>query len=221
MIETVRAFNSGFLSLDNLLTDASTGVLKMSGVISALGSKDGKATLETRAQLFDLMRNVTRSLFLDADENESYEKIATSFTGLADVIDRLGQRVSAATEIPLTKLVGTTSNGIGATGEGDRLNWIDAVTAYRSHKLEPGLRTLVGYIAPGQEASITWPPLWTPTAKEAAELRQLRMTTATGYVQNEVLRPEALTNSAAADLGLPAQEPPEPAPPLDEDPLVG
>lgn len=211
VIATVRAFNSGFLSLDNMLTDASTGVLKMAGVISNLGSDAGKETLQTRAALFDMMRNVTRSLFLDAEENESYEKIATNFTGVPEVIDRLGQRVSAATEIPLTKLIGVTSNGIGATGEGDRLNWIDTVTAYRSHELEPQLRRLVGYIAPGH--TISWPPLWTPTATEAAALKKARADTAGVYVQNDILRPEALTDSAAADLGLPAQLPPEPVEP--------
>jgi phage-related protein (TIGR01555 family) len=210
VIATVRAFNSGFLSLDNMLTDASTGVLKMAGVISSLGSSEGKAILETRAALFDLMRNVTRSLFLDAEENESYEKIATNFTGVPEAIDRLGQRLAAATGIPLTKLVGVSSNGLGATGEGDRLNWIDDVTAYRSHEIEPLLATLVGYIAPGH--TICWPPLWQPTAKEAAELRKLRADTAGVYVQNEILRPAALTASAAADLGLPEQIPPEPEP---------
>ncbi len=221
VISTVRAFNSGFLSLDNMITDASTGVLKMAGVISSLGSAEGKAMLETRAALFDLMRNVTRSLFLDAEENETYEKIATSFTGLAEVIDRLGQRLSAATEIPLTKLMGVSPAGLSATGEGDRLNWIETVTAYRSHEIEPLLRILVGYIAPGH--TISWPPLWTPTAKEAAELKAIRATTAGVYVQNEILRPDALTDSAAADLGLPPQVPPEPAPaePLDEPPPLG
>jgi len=207
VIRTVRAFNSGFLSLDSMLTDASQGVLKMSGVISSLGSDEGRATMQTRAQLFELMRGVTRSLFLDAEENESYEKIATAFAGVPESIDRLGQRLSAATDIPVTRLIGVSAAGMNATGDGEARNWADSVLSWRRHEMEPQVEQLVSWIAPGHQ--ISWPPLWSPSALEAAQIDKLLIDSWAVTVQNDILSPEALTISAANLFNIEAPEIPQ------------
>ena len=99
-----------------------------------------------------------------------------TFTGLQEVYDSMCLDLSGASRIPVTKLFGRSPAGMNATGESDLRNYYDYVDTLREAKLRPILEKLLpvlsmsawGAVPDGLD--ITFPPLWTPTAAEVAEI---------------------------------------------------
>ena len=103
-----------------------------------------------------------------------------TFTGLQEVYDSMCLDLSGASRIPVTKLFGRSPAGMNATGESDLRNYYDYVDTLREAKLRPILEKLLpvlamtawGAVPDGLD--ITFQPLWTPTAKEVAEIAKTK-----------------------------------------------
>ena len=106
-----------------------------------------------------------------------------SFGGLQEVYDSMCLDLAGASRIPVTKLFGRAPAGMNATGESDLQNYYDYVDSLRESKLRPVLEKLLpvlcmsawGMVPEGLE--ITFPPLWTPTAKEVSEIARTKAET--------------------------------------------
>ena len=103
-----------------------------------------------------------------------------TFTGLQEVYDSMCLDLSGASRIPVTKLFGRSPAGMNATGESDLRNYYDYVDTLREAKLRPILERLLPVLAMSAWGAvpdgldITFPPLWTPTAKEVAEIAKTK-----------------------------------------------
>ncbi len=204
----IRQFSNVYKSAELLMADASQGVFKLRGLLQMIAGGNLK-DLQTRAQLLDMSRSVARSVMLDADGGEDFTKVATSFAGIGDMLDRSANRTAAATGIPVTLLMGQAPAGLNATGASDIRVWYDNVQADREQDLKPRLECLVKTIAASlrygdRQFQITFPPLWQETPKEKADREQVEATTAGVWITNEVLTPEAV---AIAKFGGPEPQP--------------
>ena len=99
-----------------------------------------------------------------------------SFAGLRDVYESMCQNLCGASHYPMTKLFGRSPGGLNATGESDSRNYYEYVDSQREAKLRPVLEKLLPIMAMSawgavpDDMSIEFPPLWTPTARENAEI---------------------------------------------------
>lgn len=202
--DVIASYESGYLSLSNLLTDASQPVITMKGLIDALSKPDGEKTVTARAQIMNLTRSIARALYLDADAQEKFERVNVQFAGIPDAIDRLGSRLSVATRIPPMKLLGQAPAGLNATGDGEIRNWYDEVAAYRAEEIAPHVDYVTELLAHGRGNAVEWPSLWSPTAKEEAETRAAIATADAAYLDREVVTPEevALTRRGPLDVRI-------------------
>ena len=99
-----------------------------------------------------------------------------TFTGLQEVYESMALNLCGASHYPMTKLFGRSPSGMNATGESDLRNYYDYVDSQREAKLRPALQKLLpilamsawGYVP--DDLDFTFPPLWTPTAMETAEI---------------------------------------------------
>ncbi len=116
-----------------------------------------------------------------------------TFTGLSDVHESMCLNLCGASHYPMTKLFGRSPSGLNATGESDLKNYYDYVDAQREAKLRPVLERLIPVLcmsAWGQvpeDMDITFPPLWTPTAKEVAEIVKAKSETIVAAYQAGLL----------------------------------
>lgn len=114
----------------------------------------------------------------DAVHNTQY-----TFTGLSDVYNSMCLDLSGASRIPVTKLFGRSPAGLNSTGESDLQNYYDYIDTLRESKLKPIIYKLLPIMAMsvwGEIPSgidISFPPLWTPTAKEVAEIAKAKTET--------------------------------------------
>lgn len=99
-----------------------------------------------------------------------------SFAGLQDVYESMCLNLCGASHYPMTKLFGRSPAGMNATGESDLKNYYDYVDSQRETKLRPALQKLLPIMAMSawgfvpDDLDFTFPPLWTPTATETAEI---------------------------------------------------
>lgn len=229
----MRQFDTAFKAGELMLRDASQGVFKMKGLMSMIAG--GRiADIQTRAQMLDMTRSVARSLFLDSDGDESFEKIATQFASVDQMLDRFCNRISAASEIPVTLLMGQAPAGLNATGESDLRVFYDTIKTTQTNDAKPRFERLARLIAKAQGSdpsliSVNFPPLWQETPEEKAD-RRLKVAQADLiYLTNDVVTPEEMaknrfggedySDETKIDLRLrlgqflPAKAPPPAAPP--------
>ena len=67
---------------------------------------------------------------------------AASFGSVPELVMTFAQLLSAASDIPATRFLGQAPGGLNATGEGDRENYHDMVSAYQTLRVKPVQRAI-------------------------------------------------------------------------------
>lgn len=195
--DVLREFSSSWMSAAHLMTDASQAVIKIANFMTLVTSV-GEEKMRQRFRWLDLGRSVARAILLD--ERESFERVATSFQGIPELLDRFMSRVAAAAHMPQTVLFGRSPAGLNATGESDMRTWYDQVATERSKRLTPNIEQLVrvqmaakdgptkGVVLEG--VTVDYPPLWQPTQKEKSEALKLEADALGALVTQKVMLPE-------------------------------
>jgi phage-related protein (TIGR01555 family) len=174
--QALKQSASAWMSTAHLMTDASQGVFKVANLIQMLAA-NGEALLRKRLQMMDIARSSARAVLLDA-EKESFERVATTFTGIPDLLDRFMMRIAAAASMPATVLWGRSPAGMNATGESDVRGWYDRVASERLEELVPAIEQLTRIIMATDDGPtngevidgwhVEFPPLWQETKAEKA-----------------------------------------------------
>lgn len=170
--DVMRQFAQGFQSTAHLLTDASQGVFKMTNLLHQIAADPD--LLRTRMQIVDMSKSTARSVLIDK-ESEEYDRLATSFAGVPDVLDRFMMRLAAAAEMPVTLLLGRSPAGQNATGESDFRAFYDSVASDQTNVLLPVLLRIYRLLAvtlgiDPNSVEIEFNPLWAPSDAERAGL---------------------------------------------------
>jgi hypothetical protein len=202
MQKVLRDYGIAWDAAGALLVDFSQGVFTMDGLNDLIARDKNKVVLQ-RLQIADLARSVMKMLVVDAKDR--FERKATPMSGLPELLDRFGQRLSAAMGMPITKLLGVSAAGLNATGEGDAKNWNAVVAAYRSDRLASPVRRLVEMLLHCKDGptdgevpeswSIEWCPLDTPTPKEQADTRKVVAETDAIYAGIGALTPDVIAKN--------------------------
>jgi phage-related protein (TIGR01555 family) len=201
----LRSFGQSFNSVDAILKAFVQDVIKMEGLMNLVAS--GKEDLiRKRLNLLDLSRSVLNAKLLDT--KEGYEKVASSVTGIPEVLDRLAQALAAARGIPLTRLMGVSPGGLNATGDGETRQWYDQVSSYQENRVKPELERLIRYMFLAKETgygsvpegwAITFNSLWQQSDKETVETRKVQAETDQIYLDAGILTPEEIRESRFKD----------------------
>lgn len=99
-----------------------------------------------------------------------------NFSGLDNVYEAMALNLCGASHYPMTKLFGRSPSGLNSTGESDLQNYYDYTDSLREAKLRPVLEKILPVICMSlwgvipDNLAISFPPLWTPTAKEIAAI---------------------------------------------------
>jgi hypothetical protein len=161
-------------------------VFKVKGYADAVNRGDADFVARRYAAM-RLGMGTLGDIVLDGGGSEEYSVQTRTFAGLGDILDRLGDALIAATDMPEVVLRGNRSAGLNGGSEGDDLKaWYDLCGSERTDNYESQLLALLevllaerdsptdGIVPP--DLGIEWPPMWSPTEAEAAEIRVQRST---------------------------------------------
>ncbi len=198
----LRSDGTVWKAAEYLMTEASMGVLKIKNLVS-LVSAGQKALLQARLAILNMGRSFAKSMTLDKD-SEEYSREAVNFAGMADITDRALKRVASAAEIPVSVLLGEAPSGLNATGDNELRWFLMQVESYRVHVMQKRALKIVRALlaqpgSPVRDAApkigISWPDLWTPTAKEAADIFLAYSQGDVNYVTAQIALPEEIALS--------------------------
>ncbi|MEX3859649.1 DUF1073 domain-containing protein [Paraburkholderia sp. BR10923] len=157
----------------SMFFEACVDVLRIDQLRIQLASDEGTETLKKRFELAALMKSVNHALVLDA--SDSYEKKVNTFAGVPEVLVTFMERMAGATDIPATRLFGTSPRGMNSTGESDMRNYYDMLKAKQEKNLRPVLELLYSILSMNafgrliEDLEISFKPLWQLSRKDTAQ----------------------------------------------------
>lgn len=120
-----------------------------------------------------------------------------TFTGLQEVYESMCMNLCGASHYPMTKLFGRSPGGLNSTGESDLQNYYDYLDGLRESKLRPIIERLLPIMCMSvfggvpENISVDFPQLWTPDAKEVAEIVRAKAETIISTFQAGLLTQDA------------------------------
>lgn len=201
--EELRNYSTAFSHTATIMEDFITGVLRIPNLTAIMASQCGDQTVMKRLNILNLAKSTTNTMILDAEE--TYEKITTNVTGIADLLDRFMLALSAVTRVPVSLLFGRSAAGLNATGDNDVRNFYDAVKQEQESKLRGCLEKLIRYIMISKDGpfngvepdnwSLQFVPLWQNTEEQDALTRRAVAETDAIYLDRNVLDPNEVAIS--------------------------
>lgn len=145
MFQSFSDWFSGLASASGMLADYSIFKYKLSGLSELIESEETSKLLNHFLTL-QMGMSVLKGLMMDA-ETEDAEFIQRNYGGVSEVIDKLQETLIADSDMPRSKLLG--SSNVSAFSEGglsDRYEWADSVERYQESVFRRNLKILGRYI---------------------------------------------------------------------------
>lgn len=159
----------GFASL---IDEAKVDVFTMPGMYETLSQPGGEAKFMAALQAAAQGKSIYRMLALG--EGETWETRQINWAGMPEVIKTYLSIVAGAADIPATRLLGKSPDGMNATGAGDERNYLAMIAAKQHMDLRPPLERLDAAVLPsaGVPTDLPWTfsPISTLSETEAAEI---------------------------------------------------
>jgi hypothetical protein len=174
-------FDTATSAVGNLINRAQLRMIGVDGLREIFAT--GGAAQEALIEMFEYIRKFQQNEGITLlDKNDTFDSVAYSFAGLADVLIQFGQQLSGATDIPLVRLfgqspAGLSATGLSATGESDLRMYYDGILQKQEAILRNPLEILIkvlwrsttGKPAP-KDMTFEFVPLWQMSAKEKADI---------------------------------------------------
>lgn len=156
----------------NLIDEAKVDVFTMPGMYETLAKPGGEAKFMQALQTTAQGKSMWRMLALG--EGETWETRQINWAGMPDVIKTYLSIVAGAADIPATRLLGKSADGMNATGQGDERNYLAMIAAKQTMELRPIMDRLDAVVLPsaGVTAELPWKfsPISTLSETEEAEI---------------------------------------------------
>ena len=183
------------VAVRNLVEQSNLDVLKMEGLNKAVASNAEKEVKE-RIAVVSEMKSMLNTIAIDGKDD--YVNIAKNFSTLDKIQMNMFMIVSAAYDIPFTRFMGKSAEGMSATGEGDSRNYYDSVKAKiqigRMKKIYDVIDPIVNLHLYGVNEPFEYEfnPLYQTSEKEQADINKVEADTYAIYLDRDVVSEEAV-----------------------------
>jgi len=194
-----------------LVQEAKLDVVRIPNLMEHLSSEEYTNRLTQRFQFAAMAKSSNNTLILDTEE--LWERKQINFTQLPDVLKLYLQIAAGAADIPATRIVGLSPQGLNATGDTEERMYYDRVKSEQKSEITPAIAPLDEMIqrsAMGRsprDVFYMWTPLWQMTAKESAEVAKSKADTIKTIKDTGLIPDEALGTAQANQLIEDAQFP--------------
>ena len=180
LLEPAQNLDEALATFSAIIKDALTIDVGISRLLDIVATAEGEAQLMRRLSLMIQGSSIFNGKLYDlgSGDGKDAEKIdrhQVTWAGIPDIIRVYAEAFSAASDIPVTRLWGTSAKGLNATGEGDEKNWREAVETGQELETKPCLDEIDAALIPsalGSRPDTVWwqfAPLSIPTEKEETD----------------------------------------------------
>lgn len=186
VIDAVQANDTARDAFKALLHKARSMRIGIPGLLEIVGAPGGEAKIQTRLDVMREAESIHNLLIYDAGDGEGkggeeIEDVAYNFAGAKDILANYGEFVAAISDIPASRLLGRSPEGMNASGDSQQKDWAKRIRAEQTLTLTPCMDRLDAYLVPSalgtrpENGWWEWAPLDTPSEKESAERFKVEM----------------------------------------------
>jgi phage-related protein (TIGR01555 family) len=189
--DSIQMSQSSTELINNLLFVSNVDYYKIKGLNEALSDGNDKL-VQARIEVAQNMKSILNGVALDADDD--YINVAKSFGGLNEINMGMLSIVAGAFDIPLTRLLGKSADGMNSTGEGDQKNYYDMVKSIQETDIRDAYEWALKFISydlfgEDKNLTVTFPPLFQMSEMQLAELNNKKALTDQINIQNTSIEP--------------------------------
>jgi len=192
-VKNADAAQSGFASL---IEEAKLDIIKVPGLMSNLATTEYEQRFLRRLGLANIGKSTHNALIIDGEED--WEQRQVNWSGMPDIMNTYLGFVAGAADVPATRLLGKSPDGMNSTGLGDLQNYETMISARQENDLRPLLerieevviRSAIGTRDP--DVYFTFAPLRVMTEKESADIGKVKADTVKVYSDSGLIPTIAL-----------------------------
>ena len=147
---------------------------KISGLADTLTTVGGEEQIQKLLTMSTTLKSSLNAVAVDGDDE--VDVVTASTAGIADTIRSFMQNVAGAADIPYTRFMSASPDGMNATGASDIRNYYDRLAGDRGAYVDPGImqldqaliRSAIGRY--DDKIYRSWKPLWQLNETEQTEL---------------------------------------------------
>lgn len=177
----IKRHDSTVSNVASLVFESRVDVITVPGLANLLSDPETEKQILARFKLMAMMKGNNGLVMLNGSEapdtpSEEWEQKNFNFATLPDIIEKAQEEVSAAARIPRALLFGTSSGGLGSTGELELSTYYDHVNTLQSNEVQPSIAILDECLIRSALGSrpddvwYTWASLWQVSDKERSEI---------------------------------------------------
>jgi uncharacterized protein len=199
--DAIKQADSTAANVASLIFEAKVDVIKVPDLMLQIMDPKFEAELLKRFHLANTAKGLNSILILDAAEE--YEQKNANFSQLSTLLQEFLAIVCGAADIPATRMLGQSPNGMNATGDGDLRNYYDRIQSHQNNEVGPAIhildecliRSALGTRPP--EVHYSWASLWQINDKERIEIGDKAATMISRMVESGLYPQEALAKAGA------------------------
>lgn len=187
-MDAIKRHDSIVANVAGLVFEARVDVITVPGLGELLSNPEQERHFLNRMRLMATMKGNNGLVMISGatskdQPGETWDQKNTTFATLPDIIEKAQQEVSGACGIPRALLFGTSSGGLGSTGDLELSNYYDAVNTEQSTQIEPAMNVfdecLIRSALGNRPADLwySWRSLWQMSDKEKAEIARMKAET--------------------------------------------
>lgn len=212
--EHLKDFGLTVGSIANMINDSKIDVIKMPKLSKLLSTKDSTNALYNRFAAANVGKSTLNALLLDSEEE--WNRVQTTFSGLAEIMHQYMELVSGGAGIPMSRLMGSSpGKGLNTAGggESDLRNYYDDIMSKQRVDYGPIMAPLdnvlqisaLGHL--DETIYYDWAPLYKPEPKDVATVnlqkaQAFQIDANLGLINPDALR-EARINQLIEDMVYP------------------
>jgi phage-related protein (TIGR01555 family) len=178
--------------IPNILKDTIRDVIKLAGLndLAINECESDQRAFNDRLDAMFLAQSLLNKLVLDTQDE--YQRQATNLTGIPEMARLIDRRLTAASGLPHTVLLGESpGNALSQSGSSQDRDFSKAVEAYQEDVIRPVLEQFFTLAEPllGFAVEFAFAPLDVPTLKERAEVFKAVGETVCKLRDSEIITP--------------------------------
>lgn len=156
-------------------------VIAAKGLATTLAMAGGEEKIKDRFMVMDYCKSLLNMAIIDSED--SFTRNGFPMQGLAAIQKIFLEVLASATDIPTTRLLGSSPGGFNATGESDTRNYYDMIKSLQENDLAPKLYQLDQVLVRSalgeypEDLSFKFNSLWQMTEEEESTLNETRSRT--------------------------------------------
>jgi uncharacterized protein len=196
VFDAISAAGMVSASIASMIAEAKLDVIKVPGLIELLSTIEGSSKVFDRFSQGNVAKSVVNATLLDT--TEEWERHQLHFAGMDKVMSMYLLVAAGAADIPATRLLGRSPEGMNATGDSDTRNYYDRLQEDQKVRIQPALsrldEVLLRHVFGSRDEDIyyEWRPLWQLDDVQKADIGLKKAQAHKIDVDNGLINPDVL-----------------------------